>query len=505
MSKNNSNTISKNVSVNKSKSVSNSAPDLKLNTEKIKTHTKIEIILDKIDKKIAPDVSVVKDADLMVDRINSELKTKKINAKCVKGGSIAKGTFLKDDYDVDLFVRFDKSYQDKEISDLLENIIASVCKKLKVDFKRIHGSRDYFQFKYSPSNTSLNTKKNKDLSFEIIPVIMVHKSNEYEANNSTDLSPEHVEWVLNNVKKNSELPRNIRLAKQFLKSCKIYGAESYINGFSGHVVDILIVHFKSFINMITYFGNLETKNLTKPIIIDTDKRLIDPIKQLNENKITPLIIVDPIQSNRNSSAAVSKKSLEILIQKSKEFLKNPYEKYFEIKEFDLENEIKVELKNVLSKIYEKNIKNNIKTVILNIKTLNNSKDITGTKILKYYKNLISHLELNDFKVYSSGWNFDYEEKKSQIYLIINSKISINTIQIGPPIPNNSSNDKSKENYKKFIDKHTKEKNKILNNKQNGRVEAIIKRKFSDALLLIKELNKKDFMKSKVTKIEEKYY
>ncbi len=41
----------------------------------------------------------------MVKKINKKLK----KARAVVGGSIAKKTFLKGDYDVDIFVQFDKN------------------------------------------------------------------------------------------------------------------------------------------------------------------------------------------------------------------------------------------------------------------------------------------------------------------------------------------------------------------------------------------------------------
>ena len=59
----------------------------------------------------------------IIKKINKEVKARKIKARCVKGGSVAKGTFLKNDYDVDLFVRFDYSYKDQDLSVLLKKIL----------------------------------------------------------------------------------------------------------------------------------------------------------------------------------------------------------------------------------------------------------------------------------------------------------------------------------------------------------------------------------------------
>ncbi len=109
--------------------------------------------------------------------IKSILKKDKIKAEIFVGGSYAKQTLMrKDKYDIDIYVRFDKKYEN--ISDLLEKII----KKSKMKFIKIHGSRDYFQI-----------QKDNGLLFEIIPVRKISKP--MEAENVTDLSYLHVNYV----------------------------------------------------------------------------------------------------------------------------------------------------------------------------------------------------------------------------------------------------------------------------------------------------------------------
>ena len=185
----------------------------------------MEELLERVKKDIKPDTKVLKQVDDTVKKINLLLKKKNINAECVKGGSVAKGTFLRGDFDVDLFVRFDYAYKDQDISKILKYAL----RPLKPE--TVHGSRDYFHVK-------------NNLLFEIVPVLMI--TDYKKAVNVTDMSPLHVDYVLKHINKNPELADEIRLAKQFCKANKVYGAESYINGFSGHVLDILIIYYSSF-------------------------------------------------------------------------------------------------------------------------------------------------------------------------------------------------------------------------------------------------------------------
>ena len=76
--------------------------------------------ISKIKKELQPDTSVLVEIELFLNEINKEIKNNKINATCVKGGSVAKGTFIKGDFDIDLFVKFNfKEYKDFELSNLL--------------------------------------------------------------------------------------------------------------------------------------------------------------------------------------------------------------------------------------------------------------------------------------------------------------------------------------------------------------------------------------------------
>jgi tRNA nucleotidyltransferase (CCA-adding enzyme) len=438
---------------------------------------KINKILSTIKNKIRPDIRVIKDVDNIVAQINNLLKSKNIVAQCVKGGSIAKETFLKDDYDIDLFIRYNVEYKNKDISNITQNILELLCKQIKTKITRIHGSRDYYQFDL--------IKNKKILAFEIIPVMLIHSSNYIEAENITDLSPEHVTWVQKYTAKKPELIEDIRVAKRFCKANNVYGAESYINGFSGHILDILIIHYGSFVNLLKVFSKYEYNDLNKPIIIDTEKNLINPLKELNTNRITTLIIVDPIQKNRNSAAALSKEKLWMFITATKEFLKKPDIKFFEIKKFNINMEIKNSIKKNKISTKDTNI------IKLEMKTVEGSKDVIGTKALKAFTNIITQLELNDFKVIDNNWNFNYNTKSANAFIILNKEISKEIIQEGPPI-------QSTNNYNTFVQKHNELRHKTFI--KNNRIYAIIPRKFTNPKLFILDLSKKDFIIKRINKL-----
>src|SRR3989344_5465726 len=241
----------------------------------------------------------------VVSKVLSKIKVK--DAKPILGGSGAKNTWLLGTHDIDIYVKFNYSkYKDK--SELLSELL---YKSIKTKFKltRLHGSRDYFQ-----------TKIGK-FTVEIVPILDIKDSS--EAKNITDVSQLHVNYV----QKYKKLANEIRLAKLFCKASEVYGAESYIQGFSGYVVELLVINYKSFKNLVKAASSWKPKT-----IIGSNK----DADNLNYSKtISPLILIDPVQHDRNAAAAISDEKYNQFIKACKNYLKKPSESLFIQKVFDL--------------------------------------------------------------------------------------------------------------------------------------------------------------------------
>ena len=406
-------------------------------------------LLESIKESLRPDFTILKKIDFVVENINSQLKLKEIKAVCVKGGSTAKGTFLKGDYDVDLFVRFDYSLKKEFLSDLLEPVLKIIFSKIQ----RVHGSRDYFQ-----------TQKH-DLVFEIVPVLEI---NDYKkALNVTDMSPLHVDYV--NKKISDKQRDDIRLAKQFCKSAKVYGAESYIKGFSGHILDLLIMNYGSFEELIKAVVDWKPK-----VVIDLEKHLKNPLKELDSAKThSPLIIIDPVQPCRNAAAALSKEKFDRFIERCKRFLANPSEEFFKIKS--------IEKRTIRKKLLP-----NEEMFFITTTPLEGKKDVVGAKIMKVYEYLKINIKKKGFTITKTEWEF---KEKGFIYFIVKKeKLSEIEIFTGPPL-------KEKEGIKRFKEKHVK----IF--EENDRIYAEEKRKYRKAKELIKDLMKSEYVKERVKKIK----
>lgn len=399
----------------------------------------------KADEKIVGEI-----INWVLGKINSRLK----NAKAVLGGSGAKGTWLRDAFDVDIFVMFNyKDYKKKtdDISNILEQTLKKVFPR-KV--KRLHGSRDYFQI------------VNDGLTFEIVPILNIRNSK--QAENITDVSPLHCKWV----RKHKKYSDEIRLTKQFCKANNIYGAESYIMGFSGYICEILTVYYKSFMNLLKNASKWKPK-----VVIDIEKYHKNPLDELNQSKlVSPIVIIDPVQDDRNAAAVVSYEKLNLFISKAKEFLKKPSKKFFENKKMDETDLLK------------KHKGSNMFT--LEIKAKRGKEDVVGCKILKTFNYVKEKLIENDFEVKNSFWDFDRAATAKLYFVTKKKKLSDMVEKTGPSI-------RLKKHSVAFKKKHKKTFVK------KGKLYALDKRKYKVPETLVKDLLKDKYIIEKVKSVKFK--
>jgi tRNA CCA-adding enzyme len=342
---------------------------------------KIEKILSDVLQEISLTSKEIKQIEKETKELVKTLKKNKLNANI--GGSLAKGTILKkDNQDVDIFIVL----KPEELSKFEKLVV-----KTKLKCEVIHGSRDYIQI------------KKENLTFELIPVLKLDKKAKID--NVTDFSLVHVKYIKSKIGKNKKLADEIKLAKAFCHANKVYGAESYIGGFSGYALEVLVSYYGGFLKFL--------KKIQSEKIIDPEKQFKNQseiMRELNQSKLqSPIILIDPTYKYRNVCAGLTKETYELFLQKAAEFLKNPSEELFHKKEFSLSRFIQ-SAKNENLMVYE-----------LNIDTDRQEGDIAGTKMKKLFKFLIRELEKKEQKVIYSEFIYNNKGKESKAFLAIKRK------------------------------------------------------------------------------------
>ena len=418
---------------------------------------KINLILEEVSKKAKPFEGDLKDIEVslkdFLKKLGKKIKGSKLDAEISIGGSLSKKTMInKKIYDVDIFIRFNKKC--KNISKLTGKLLSGFKKTL------IHGSRDYFIIKVNPK-----------IILEIIPVIKIKKPE--EAENITDLSYFHVGYIKKKLK-SKKIINEVIIAKSFCHANQCYGAESYIKGFSGYGLELLIYHYGSFLKFIKAMTKMKDKN--EKIVIDPEKHFKNKqeiLMNLNASKLqSPIIFIDPTYKQRNVLAALSYETFEKFKKSCNEFLKNPNISSFEEKKIDLE------------KMKKNAEKRELEFILIEVKTDKQEGDIAGSKFLKFYKHLGNEISIY-FKIKKIG--FEYNEKKSARYFFV-AKRKKEILLKGPKI-------KDKKNLRKFRKKH---KNSFV---KSGRVYSKEKINF-DIKSFIKNWTRKNKKRTKEMAVKE---
>jgi len=355
----------------------------------------VKKILDKVLAKITPSRAEVLRLEKIAKELIVALKKKGVIAHI--GGSLAKGTLLKTDTpsDVDIFVVFDYS----------EDIITlqKTLKKMKLPgpLKLVHGSRDYYQIDC------------KDMVLELIPVV---KNKDPDlAENVTDVSLSHVNYVRSEIKKKPELAKEIMLAKAFCQANNVYGAESYIRGFSGYSLEVLVIYFGSFITMLKKIGK---KKVYDPLKYYRGEKEV--LREINASKLQgPLVVVDPTHKYRNVTAGLGAETYENFLTKTKEFLKKPSTTFFEKKKLDV-GALKNFARNKKATFLE-----------LEIKTSRQEGDIAGTKMKKFFDFFVRELMRKGQEILRKEFDYSGSGQVSRGYVVVNEHKEI-TVR-GPSI------------------------------------------------------------------------
>jgi len=208
---------------------------------------------------------------------------------------------------------------------------------------------------------------------------------------------------------NDYLKGQVRVLKKFLKSIGIYGSQISVSGFSGYVTEVLVLKYGSFRNVLQTFADLKSNYIIS-------------LESLNEKAIgkfdSPIIIIDPIDSNRNLGAAISSECLAKFVLASRLFLKEPSIEFFK------------RPRKSISKIFN-SIKSNL--LIIEFKIQKRSPDILWGQLKRKLTSISKQLENARFKVIKKICFTDEKEHAVFIFMIEFTNLSKLNLNLGPEI------------------------------------------------------------------------
>ncbi|HIQ03043.1 MAG TPA: CCA tRNA nucleotidyltransferase [Desulfurococcales archaeon] len=243
--------------------------------------------------------------DKVKELLERTLNLYNIDATVELEGSIAKDTWISGEWDLDVFVLFNKHYGTEWIKTKGFKIIYESVRNLNPELR--YAEHPYVRVKV------------EGFDVDIVPALRLERAS--EAKTVVDRTPFHTRYVKS--KLTSELRDQVRLLKKFMKGIGVYGAEIKVRGFSGYLCELLVIAYGGFRRV------LENVRLWKPRqVIDIEKHyrsLREAVRKFRDNI---LIVIDPVDPNRNVAAAVSLDSFSKLIVAANLYLKKPSIKFF---------------------------------------------------------------------------------------------------------------------------------------------------------------------------------
>ena len=352
------------------------------------------------------------------------------------GGSYAKGTWTSEKPDIDIFVKFKKSTSEKKFKSISKKIGFNALKKFK----------PYTRYSEHPFVEAII----KNIKINIVPCYDV-KAGKWKS--AADRSTFHTEFILENL--SGPLKDDVRILKYFMSVNGIYGAEIAKQGFSGYVAEVLVYYFGSFTNVLKEIAKLKN-----------DNAIGKPRKKFDST----IIIIDPIDSNRNLGAAISTENVGKFILLSRAFINKPSIQFF---------------RNQRKKLSSKNILNNM--LVLKFQYKKSTDDTIAGQIRRTVNSLSSQMEIAGFKILRNS-SLTLEKNQAVLLFLMDSlTISENHIHDGPNV--------FEENFSRKFVSINRKKSRIMWIGNNAKIMTLQKRSHTNAKLFLNDLIQNHLNKS----------
>jgi len=355
-------------------------------------------------KRVTPEKSERAKIEALTKKLENKVaeaaKALGVKAEVRVEGSVAKDTWLSEEPEIDIFMRVPTTIPRKSLGE--------VC--LKVARKATRGAKQIERFAEHPYLEAFVN----GVRVNIVPCYSTKRG---EWLSATDRTPYHTDYVKKHL--TEQRRSEVRLLKKFMTGIGVYGAEIKIGGFSGYLCELLILHYKSFIDTLKAFAQHKQR-----IVVDIENHYKERKDELQLLFKEPLVIVDPVDKGRNVASAVQPQKLYIFVAASRAFLKNPHKLFFyppkttALTLKDLKQELHKHGSAIVSIVFGK---------------VDAVPDVLWGQLYKSQRSLRKLVELNDFKVIrDTAWS---DEKNLNTFIFELEECCLPQVKkhFGPPL------------------------------------------------------------------------
>ncbi|MCK4476171.1 MAG: CCA tRNA nucleotidyltransferase [Methanophagales archaeon] len=378
--------------------------------------------------------------DLIIAKINKKAVEMGIEAHAISVGSTARNTWVSGEADIDIFIMFPADVSEE----YLKEKGLALAKSISDRYEERYASHPYIHAYFYDAE---GTEHEADL----VPCFSVKDASGLKS--AVDRTPFHNEYITERI---PGLEEEVLLLKRFLKSAGIYGSEQRRKGFSGYLCELLILRYSSFVELLRNASKWKYGER-----IDIEGRG----KYKGEGK-DPLIVIDPVDPNRNVAAAVSLDSFCRLIDAARDFLACPDASFF-----TMEKKKEMSRAEFVKLVKERGTE----FVMVLFEAPDVVEDILFPQLRKAEASVTSLIERNGFRIYRSDVSVE-GDKAFLIFELLVWNLPKVKKHAGPPVTSKYHSEQFKSKYKPFS---------FGKRIENGRYVVEVKRKYTGAVELLK--------------------
>ncbi|MFB6267007.1 MAG: CCA tRNA nucleotidyltransferase [Halodesulfurarchaeum sp.] len=214
-----------------------------------------------------------------------------VEGEVIHVGSTARGTWVSGDRDIDIFVSFPESLPREDLERLGLQVGNAVLPE---------GQEEYAEHPYVSGEFD-------GFAVDLVPCYDVDSPRAIRS--SVDRTPFHNAYLEERI--DDETAGDVRLLKQFLSGIGIYGSDLRTRGFSGYLVELLVLEYG------TFEAVLEAVAEWHPPV------RLDPEGHGEKEFDDSLVFIDPTDPARNVAAVVSETSVARFVHHARELLEDP--------------------------------------------------------------------------------------------------------------------------------------------------------------------------------------
>lgn len=220
-------------------------------------------------------------------------------AKAMMVGSVARDTFVRGDRDLDVFMLFDPALSREELQEQGLTLAHRIAEEFGATWREKYAEHPYV-------NATIDS-----LDIDLVPCYAVASATEIKS--AVDRTPFHTRYILAHI---DDYADDVLLLKQFAKAGGVYGSDHMTEGFSGYLCEILTIYYGGFDALLAAAADWKPGE-TIDIEEHGTKRFEDP-----------LVVIDPVDPERNVAAALSISRMFEFVELARGYLAEPSVTFF---------------------------------------------------------------------------------------------------------------------------------------------------------------------------------